>query len=121
MNNKNLIIICITAIIIAAIVAGAAYMIMDKQISKEQKNITQNNTTKIANNTTVEKISNDNKDVKSDSQSNNNKHASGLSDDEIEANIERDVAIRTANGVKTPYDYEEARSFYENVPKEGMR
>ena len=62
MNNKNLIIICITAIIIAAIVAGAAYMIMDKQVkTQEPKNITHNNnTTKIANNTTVEKISTDN-------------------------------------------------------------
>lgn len=61
MNNKNLLIICITAIIITAIVAGTAFMIMNKQVkSQEQKIVQNNNTTKIANNTTVEKISNEN-------------------------------------------------------------
>ncbi len=70
MNNKNLLIICITAIIIIAIVAGTAFMIMDKQVKTQEQNTTQNNnTTKV--NTTVEKISNDdnnNQAVQKDSQ-----------------------------------------------------
>ena len=48
-------------------------------------------------------------------------YKSGLTDDEIEANIQRDLNIRAKNGVKGEYDYKEARSFYENVPKEGMK
>lgn len=47
-------------------------------------------------------------------------YKSGLTDAEIEANIQRDLDIRAQNGVKGEYNYEEARSFYENVPKEGM-
>ena len=47
-------------------------------------------------------------------------YPSGLTDEEIEANIQRDLAIRAQNGVKGGYDYQEARSFYQNVPKEGM-
>lgn len=47
-------------------------------------------------------------------------YPSGLTDEEIEANIQRDLDIRAKNGVKGGYDYQEARSFYQNVPKEGM-
>lgn len=47
-------------------------------------------------------------------------YASGLNDDEIEGYIQRDLDVRAQNGVKGYYDYEEARSFYENVPPTGM-
>lgn len=47
-------------------------------------------------------------------------YASGLTDAEIEAYIQRDLEERAANGVNGPYDYEEARKFYENVPPTGM-
>ena len=44
-------------------------------------------------------------------------YASGLTDEEIEARIQNDLEIRKQNGVTSKYDYEEARSFYENVPR----
>jgi hypothetical protein len=76
----------------------------------------------IANNSSV--ANNDSINVESvnkgESSSSDNVHKSGLSDSEIDANIERDLAAREANGVKGEYDMDRARSFYENVPKEGM-
>ena len=47
-------------------------------------------------------------------------YASGLTDDEIEGYIQRDLNERAKNGVEGSYDYEEARQFYENVPPTGM-
>lgn len=47
-------------------------------------------------------------------------YASGLTDDEIEAYIQRDLDERAKNGVEGEYDYEQARDFYENVPPTGM-
>lgn len=47
-------------------------------------------------------------------------YASGLTDDEIEAYIQRDLDVRAQNGVEGDYDYEDARYFYENVPPTGM-
>lgn len=47
-------------------------------------------------------------------------YKSGLTDEEVEAYIQRDLDERAKNGVDTPYDYEGAREFYENVPPEGM-
>lgn len=47
-------------------------------------------------------------------------YASGLTDDEIEAYIQRDLDVRAKNGVTSDYDYEDARYFYENVPPTGM-
>ena len=47
-------------------------------------------------------------------------YASGLTDDEIEAYIQRDLNERAKNGVTGYYDYEGARNFYENVPPTGM-
>ena len=56
METKNVLIICITVLIIGAIIAGAAYMIMDKQIKLQEQKLNQtNNTTKVINNTTVVK------------------------------------------------------------------
>ena len=57
METKNVLIICITVLIIGAIIAGAAYMIMDKQIKLQEQKLNQtnntNNTTKVINNTTT--------------------------------------------------------------------
>ena len=47
-------------------------------------------------------------------------HASGLTDEEIDAYIQRDLDVRSKNGVTSDYDYEGARQFYENVPPTGM-
>ena len=47
-------------------------------------------------------------------------YASGLTDDEINAYIQRDLDERAKNGVTSDYDYEGARQFYENVPPTGM-
>lgn len=47
-------------------------------------------------------------------------HASGLTDEEIDAYIQRDLDKRAENGVSSSYDYEGARNFYENVPPTGM-
>ncbi len=48
-------------------------------------------------------------------------HPSGLTDEQIEANIQRDVNVRASNGVHDGYNYDEARKFYANVPPEGMK
>ena len=55
------------------------------------------------------------------SSSQSQTYASGLTDEEIEAHIQRDLDIRAQNGVKSKYDYQEARNFYENVPPTGMK
>lgn len=55
----------------------------------------------------------------SSSSSQPKRYASGLTDDEIEGYIQRDIEIRTQNGIDSPYDYEGAREFYENVPPTG--
>ena len=56
----------------------------------------------------------------SSSSSQSKTHASGLTDSEIDAYIQRDLDERAKNGVKGDYDYQGARSFYENVPPTGM-
>lgn len=57
----------------------------------------------------------------SSSYSQEKTYASGLTDDEIEGYIQRDLNERAKNGVSSDYDYEGARQFYENVPPSGMR
>ena len=47
-------------------------------------------------------------------------YPSGLTDDEIDAYIQRDLNERAKNGVDGPYDYEGAKEFYRNVPPTGM-
>lgn len=47
-------------------------------------------------------------------------YASGLTDEEIDAYIQRDLDERAKNGVQGSYNYQDARSFYENVPPTGM-
>ena len=68
---------------------------------------------------TVEKISSA-EQVSSSSTATQSKYASGLSDSEIEAYIQRDLDERAKNGVQGKYDYQQAREFYENVPPTGM-
>lgn len=46
-------------------------------------------------------------------------YASGLTDEEVEAYIQRDLDVRAQNGVTGEYDYEGARQFYENCPPSG--
>lgn len=48
-------------------------------------------------------------------------YPSGLTDDEIDAYIQRDLNERAKNGVDGAYDYEGAKQFYRNVPPEGMK
>ena len=48
-------------------------------------------------------------------------YASGLTDEEIDAYIQRDLDERAKNGVEGDYDYQQARQFYENVPPSGMK
>ena len=52
----------------------------------------------------------------SSSSSSSSRHPSGLTDAEIDAYIQRDLNERAANGIYDGYDFQEARSFYENVP-----
>ena len=117
MKNNVLIAIIIGVVIIAS--AGIiAYGMMNA--SPKEVKVIENKS--IANNSSI--AHNDSIKVESvnheESYSSDNVHKSGLSDSEIDANIERDLAVRKANGVKSEYNMEEARSFYENVPKEGM-
>ena len=57
----------------------------------------------------------------SSSSSQSQTYASGLTDDEIDAYIQRDLDKRAENGVSSSsYDYQEAREFYETVPPTGM-
>lgn len=117
MKNNVLIAIIIGVVIIAA--AGIiAYGMMNA--SPKEVKIIENKS--IANNSSV--AHNDSIKVESvnkeEGSSSDNVHKSGLSDSEIDANIQRDLAVREANGVKGDYDMEGARNFYENVPKEGM-
>lgn len=46
-------------------------------------------------------------------------YASGLTDEEVEAYIQKDLDVRAKNGITDPYDYEGARQFYENCPPSG--
>ena len=47
-------------------------------------------------------------------------YASGLTEEEVEGYIQRDLDERAKRGINEPYDYEGARQFYENVPPTGM-
>lgn len=123
MKNNVLIAIIIGVVIIisAGIIAYGMMNASPKEVKIiENKSIANNSS--IGNNSSV--AHNDSIKVESvnqgESSSSDNVHKSGLSDSEIDANIERDLAVRKANGVKSEYNMEEARSFYENVPKEGM-
>ena len=119
MDNKLIYVI----IIAVAIVVAAGILAYGMMNSNHEKVIKVNNTT--GNNSSSTSTSSVNatpvnhEEVSSSKQV-SNKYKSGLSDSEIEAYIERDLAVREANGVNTPYDMDQARSFYENVPPTGM-
>ena len=55
------------------------------------------------------------------SQSQSSSYPSGLTDEEIDAYIQRDLNERAKNGVEGAYDYQGAKEFYRNVPPEGMK
>ena len=46
-------------------------------------------------------------------------YASGLTEEEVEGYIQRDLDERAKRGINEPYDYEGARQFYENCPPTG--
>ena len=115
MDNKIIYVI----IIAVAIVAAAGILAYGMMNTNHEKVITVNNTTGNNNSSSVNATPVNHEDVSPSNQV-ANKYKSGLSDSEIDAYIERDLAVREANGVKTPYDMDQARSFYENVPPSGM-
>ena len=118
MKNNVLIAIIIGVVIIAAagIIAYGMMNASPKEVKIiENKSIANNSSVAYNDSVKVESVN------KEESSSSYNVHKSGLSDAEIDANIQRDLAVREANGVKGEYNMEEARAFYENGNPEGMR
>lgn len=64
MNTKQIALICITIIVMGAIVSACAYTIMDRQIKLQEKQLNQTNNTKVINNTTVEVVEKETQDPK---------------------------------------------------------
>ena len=59
--------------------------------------------------------------VQQSGSSDKSSYPSGLTDEEIDAYIQRDLNERAKNGVEGAYDYEGAKEFYRTVPPEGMK
>lgn len=96
---------------------GPGEYIVDATFSGND-NFTGNSTTKKI---TIEEIVQEAPVSSSSGSSEPKTYASGLTDSEVEAYIQRDLDERAKNGVTSDYDYEGARQFYENVPPTGMR
>ena len=107
---------------------GKAKLDLDLKKGKYTVNVTYGGNKNYTGNNTTQKLTIKEEEVveaevtssSSSSSTQSQTYASGLTDDEIDAYIQRDLDERAKNGVQGSYDYQEARSFYENVPPTGM-
>lgn len=106
---------------------GKANMDLDLDPGKYDVNATFSGNDNFTGNTTSKKITIEEKvqeasvsasqEVSSSSEPKT--YASGLTDEEVEAYIQRDLDERAKRGITSEYDYEGARQFYENCPPTG--
>lgn len=107
---------------------GIGTLKLDKDAGNYTVNCTYGGNDKYAGNSTSKKLTIEEGVVEtpvyeqssSQESSQESSYPSGLTDEEIDAYIQRDLNERAKNGVDGSYDYEGAKDFYRNVPPTGM-